>query len=306
MNKKVTTLLLAGVMLLAGATSALAATNNGTQSMSTTTAEVSLPDGYQNLSITVNEVEGFGAKSAYTITAETAAELAAQYIWDVLGESIDGMVVEMSHLNLPSSTRTQWHGLVLLDDSVEIEKITQSFVIDGVVHNETFEIEVRPVLFSFMIDAITGERISLFQELSSNRFDDIRTDSAITRAEMSIARAQLALRNSPLSAQFETEQLEAYMQLAREYAEKHFNTSTIANIDYVRSHPLFFGRNNHTGRIEVTSYTVTVSVVDNTGREALVTIITESKQLHSIDTQHNDIATGFNTGGGAFTVRTAR
>ena len=95
---------------------AFAAATNGTQAIPSATEIadtplVAAPADFQAPNLNVissssNNVHANNTISAAAMSMENAAQIGAQYIWDVFGESIDGMYVEMMFANWPSQSRT--------------------------------------------------------------------------------------------------------------------------------------------------------------------------------------------------------
>jgi hypothetical protein len=101
------------------------------------------PNNYPSPVITVIEpaYEDIRLNNVNTLSARQTAELGAQYIWEVLGENIDGKTVYMSYKILPSSTKFYWAGMVM-DSPTEAGSTRESFI-------------------QFTINAVSGERISI-------------------------------------------------------------------------------------------------------------------------------------------------
>ena len=69
-------------------------------------AESIPPDDFQKPTLTVYEIPNeLYPVSATALSSEKAAELGAQYIWEVYGESIDGKYVDMFYFTHPSTTK---------------------------------------------------------------------------------------------------------------------------------------------------------------------------------------------------------
>jgi hypothetical protein len=87
-----------------------------------------------------------------------------------------------------------------------------------------------------------------------------------------------------------------YGQIAREYAEIHFTASNVVSVEYDGfSNAAIFERDAD-GKLFVTSYSLWFTITDDTGREANISVITESGQLFHLSTQHSDIVPGFYAG----------
>jgi len=151
---------------------------------------------------------------------EEAAQIGAQYIWDVFGESIDGMYVEIMFAAWPSQSRTYWMGVVFPSnpDSMETTDLQSRL---HRAHNE---------LYRFAIDAVTGLRVDISpgfgfipqpsyeerQALSEWRMSGERLAWHIAWEEMSTAEHMSYLGLSQ-------QDIQPYLQAAREFARRHFN-----------------------------------------------------------------------------------
>lgn len=252
---------------------------------------------------------------ASAMPMEEAAQIGAEYIWDVFGESIDGMYVIMTYTAWVGHGRQHWFGMVALTreatgvdfdwDSVRILADTGSTITDRIV------IPVDP-MFTFLIDATTGERVDISYSTPRSR----QSQEQIESRDRHIAwrgseqdRAIHSMDDNELMAYLgiTLEQLEAYTQEATAYAQSHFNNSTISNVmlgqmlvDAAGSPMLLSGIGvgphvDENGNIYVSIDRIMFTITDNTGREALVSISTGqgSPRFINISTQANDIIPGF-------------
>jgi len=87
------------------------------------------------------------------IAMEDAAQIGARYIWDVFGTNIDGMYVQMMFADHASQTNTWWSGTVFVEHP---DNPTINYIVN-VYGDERFALPV----YSFTINGITGERISI-------------------------------------------------------------------------------------------------------------------------------------------------
>ena len=248
-----------------------------------------LPENYQKPAITVSEVHKEGhIPSANALSAEEAAELGAQYIWEMLGESIDGKVVEMSYSVWPSHTRTYWHGTVLNERWQEPE-------LDAVVEGETVVrwsisrhdllLQGSKDLFSFTIDAVSGEKIDIVRTYGPYFQND--PDIILAMMEDTDIRKR-AVEDMPDPP----ENLEEYEQTAKDFAQMIFKNSKVEQVVFENSNPVTYARESD-GTIVVTSQTLYFKATDDTGREAYVAFNDKTKELLYIMTQHNDIVPGY-------------
>ena len=98
---------------------------------------------------------------AAVMSVEEAAQIGARYIWDIFGESIDGMYVNMFYAAQPSMSRTWWSG------SVGLTPEAGNFGASG------------GVSCFFTIDAVTGMRISI-SSIDNDAYQKAVDSSAIT------------------------------------------------------------------------------------------------------------------------------
>ena len=222
------------------------------------------PEGFQEPELTVflSEYGNDPASNVNALSPEAAAMIGAQYIWEMFRESIDGKTVEMSYLVWPSHSRVYWRGRIA-DSRQDLENWYESF--------------------RFTIDAVTGERIGISQS-AVVAFGE--NDPTLTQLELSMS------RDSRFDLLLEPYQLEEFTQMAWNFAEKHFNNSSVISVEFFRSHPARFGRDDAENMI-TTEYALRFFAVDDTNREADIMISVNREQLWSIETQHNDVVPGF-------------
>jgi len=225
---------------------------------------------------------------ANAISTEAATQIGAQYILDVFGESIEGMHVDIFFTAWPGHSRQHWGGRVTLSEDPRAQ--------NGVMYN-------------FLIDAITGERIDISRielrqqagaadELMRNwrMSDDMRT---LSEMEDNALMAYLGFTQS---------QLEYYTEQAIAYAQRHFEDSTVASavlgrrlVDMSGTPMLFSGLQvnpaiDANGNVRTVIGSLAFTITDSTGREAFVSVTTAEADFQhvSISTQANDVMPGFN------------
>jgi hypothetical protein len=231
------------------------------------------------------------------MSPEEAAQIGARYIWDMTGESIDGKTVEMSYSALPFSAKTYWRGVVAnpADDlKTDFPEPVLFVSEDGSVSTVG-----NTTLYSFHIDAVTGERVSIDPGV------DIPTPENYGEGKVCVLTQEEleAMRyNAPAN-------VDEYAEIARAFAEKHFNHSTVERVDF-RAITLNYGNWEETARQHTAyaesdkskpfTYTIyekgrhiTFDVTDSTGRVASVGIDVDSKQATSLSTFDNDIVPGY-------------
>ena len=296
---------------------ALAAATSGTEIIPPIAEPVSVtqnlpPEGFVQPNLTVIASPALNGHannivSAHAMPMEEAAGLGAQYIWDVFGESIDGMYVEMLFANWPSNSRTYWIGTVRRNRPVEVPDIETSVDAQGrtYIANETVHIEARiynvnNVLYRFMIDAVTGLRVSISPWSGTVAMSCPKELEAAMYLRTSPERIEWQKRWQDMDAHarmvylgLTSEDIEAYAQTARGFTERHFNNSTVVDFSDGVPHVGIVIDNNGNAAFEFTS--VTFTATDDTGREAIVTIEagTHSLSASGIVTEHNDFIPGF-------------
>ena len=223
------------------------------------------------------------AVSPNAMSAEEAAELGAQYIWDTFGESIDGKTVVMTYCVWPSHTKAYWMG--------EVAETK------GDAENNVW-------LFFYYIGAVSGERADIY-----NMNPDIDTSRRARDAESAEKEREkwkliiefteeyrLAGRTDELDEMFKVkpteEQLDEYGQLAKGYAAKHFIGTEVTDA-------VFLGGGvdvdiDEDGNFVKTDKTMEFKVTDSAGRCADVTVAIETRALLNISSNHYDIVPGWN------------
>jgi len=212
--------------------------------------------------------------SANALPPETAAQIGAQYILDVLGECIDGSTVWLHYSSMPSMTRSFWRGSVIASESTDL--------------NDT--------MFAFVLDAITGERIDIF-----NATNQLEGQMALTE-EIQNALME-ARRNMDPDRFYELRtggppppQLNAHIEAATKYAARHFVKTEIVSVEFLGTVATHFDVDAN-GNLVVIGRQITFAVIDSTGRVADVTIGEETLTLIRISTQHNDLVPSANQRG---------
>jgi len=252
-------------------------------------SENTLPEDYQSPELIV---AGEDHPDANAISREEAAEIGAQYIWEVFGESIDGKYVRML-TGLGFETREYWLG------SVHDEYFTLPFGLHSLVGVEITEDMVNlmreignwsapPERFNFIIDAITGERINISRGMDYYCESDGMTLLRELQQDEE-ARATVGMFYTTAEP---PEDITEYAKAAKEYAQRHFNNTEVVGVVYDSVLPAHggFGRDSD-GNIFIKYRDLTFLVTDSTGREAYV-IIHEADGLMHISTRHNDMMPG--------------
>ena len=195
---------------------------------------------------------GTSARSPGSLPAEEAALLGAEYIWDVFGECIDGSTVEMHYTHGEMHGRPFWRGFVMpaLDLLADESRYLQES-------------------HSFLIDAITGERLGIsFSPRSNPIWEDnpnmftYLEDSGIYNLDTFTEEAFLLFP----SPEFE----EKAKQAGKVFAQRHFNNSKVESAYF--QGPTLGSERNAAGELVAISHGFGIMVTDNTGREVSLEI----------------------------------
>ena len=217
--------------------------------------------------------------STSAILMEEAAQIGANYIWDVFGTNIDNMYVEMLFSAHASQFNTWWLGRVFIENP---ENPTIYYIASVYDDNQKFALDI----YTFIINGITGERI----DISSNN-QHIRTiyDNSTKTLNSRLAILESGWFDMDLEEQIEfvglsNEALDSYTQKVSKLANAQFNSSNVVNIELQAITPTI--TNNNEVYIEALNFTA----IDNNGREAVILIPATDSILQTvrISTNHND------------------
>ena len=303
---------------------AIAAATSGTESIAIAAATVNLPaadaddsaDEYAydyapqsvytaeiqppTLTVLVHANTQQNPPGANAMSPEEAAQIGARYLYDVLGQCIDGMYVMMEYFASPSIVRPYWFGMVAGTVS-ELENYTPQL--------------------GFTICAVSGERITV----RSSAIPTARpAGEYITTSHLMYHMGQLwpsALEDNPewaaeIPAAFaaaiegrcfnelweelmsglmpSVDEIQRYLQLAREYAARHFACTEVVSAEFdMARHSGFFTLDSE-GNLTANLAQPIITVTDCTGRAARVILAVgdDGVLLQAICTQHNDIIPG--------------
>jgi hypothetical protein len=225
-----------------------------------------VPENYPFPVITVRKSADLDFRLDYlkVLSAEQVAELGARYIWEALGENIDGKTVYLSFNLFPSNTKVYVVGTVM-DNPPAADSIRDSFI-------------------QFTIDAVSGERIGIRDRRDNN------TD--LSGKPLTLDEYEALLSTTPAN-------IGEYAQLVKEYAQKHFHLTDVISVVFNSTQIVVEQsgsgdsiRNTVIYKETLLSFTAT----DELGREAIVTVSMETRKLQNLTTQHNDFMPGFEHG----------
>jgi cytochrome c5 len=159
----------------------------------------------------------YSVPGANTMTPEEAAQIGAQYIFDMTGEVIDGKTVSMAYMAPQFSNKAYWEGRVA---------------------NSANDMNMAD--YAFSIDAVTGESVSI---------NLLKLNAELNRAKYGDGDIVTIFKSSSDEA---PENADEYAAAARTFAEKHFSHSTVAGVDFstVKSGDVIcFDVTDSTGRV---------------------------------------------------------
>ncbi|MCL2146481.1 MAG: hypothetical protein FWH52_01615 [Synergistaceae bacterium] len=242
--------------------------------------EMEPPEDYKKPEITVYQQHNeWFTPSVNALSPEEAAEIGAKYIWDVLGESIDGKTVEMYYSAHPSHTRAYWHGSVA--ETRENLDVT--------------DMENYDVQFWFTICAVSGERIDISNtrrageaSMGNEKYKALWNEIEKLSPEETVELVRLRDEYPP------PERLPEYVQMAEDFAARHFNNTEVIGsrlCDY--SYFGDFALDENRNIVIAPAWEIWFTVTDSAGREADIGINMNTEELLHILTQHNDIVPGY-------------
>jgi len=222
--------------------------------------------------------------SAHAMPMEEAAQIGAQYIWDVFGTNIDGLYIEMFFAAHASHSSSWWTGNIFVENP---DNPTQNYVIN-VDGDEKF---ATPV-YTFTINAITGERSDISYMGQQGRITPENDNSNRCNIRMALVESgwfNMNIYEQSALVGISSESLEGYTQTARRLAESQFGISNVSEARLVR---LIVN-----GMIDdvVDLAALQFSALSNTGREAIISFPSTDSTFNTVSilTNHNDFIPGF-------------
>jgi len=216
---------------------------------------------------------------ARAMTKEEAARIGERYIWDVFGDSIDGMYVVMHYTDCwLRSYRGRWQGIVTLTVGAADSEATRYAI------GSMGSLGIGEMLFAFTIDSETGERLEISYNSPNSPMIIVPRDTQ-PLWESAQGRAIQAMSNKELAmfAGISPERLSTYTEQVIALAEAHFYDTTLENVAMGRTvttpngpqrlqgiHVLL--DTDEDGNIYATPTGFEFTITDDTGREAIVTI----------------------------------
>ena len=309
-----------GGALLGINTFVLQAATNGETYLPQAVAEVSIPDDpveavaegpkAPNLTVINTTFPQDVVIPPLALPMEDAAQIGAQYIMDVLGVCIDGMYVELTYIRGHEGiSRTLWNGAVssacrdTITRMLHWNEVNDELMarMESGVDRENADVDVLDTLidelnryeyisayFYFTIDAVTGQRIDIWQTSPGSRNATAREIEAINE----YLRRERGGYGRGCAPEISAEDKYELGQLAAEYAQRHFNNSAVVDVEFAHAFTnLVYAGNNNIARYIYAMFAVT----DDTGRVAHVSICLNDRVLNSISTIRNDLIHRYGT-----------
>jgi len=242
----------------------------------TTTVQNSPREGFVTPTLTVEVPDRLDRQipAPEALSAEEAAIIGAQYIWEIFGVCIDGKFVAMNYWDWESHGRTYWHGNVADSAANWFGQIQRSF--------------------GFQIDAVTGEWINI---QNFDRFHNTIADgnserfNALTSGDygrMWFNDGVTAINDNLQPP----ESLDEYIQVVMEYTSRHFINTEVVDIEFISITGSQFSIDENDNLVSVKNI-LRFAVTDSTGRIADIFVEEQTKIVGVITTERNDILPEF-------------
>ena len=221
-------------------------------------------EAFQKPTLTISVYDIGHTLSENVLSPEDAALAGALYVWDMFGECMDGKYVFMWFGSWPSYTKTYWGG-TFADSKKEYYN--------------------NPHLYSFFIDAVTGQRIDILGPPPAPTVMSQEDNAVLLEARINGVLTELS-RNVPVPGN-----IDEYLQVATNFASRHFNETDVVLVEFGSIAASDFALDEDRNII-VTAQVMSFIAVDCTGRDAIITIGAGTKELHRIFSRHNDLVVG--------------
>jgi len=245
----------------------------------------------------------------YHMLMEEAANLGALYIYDIFEERIDEMTIIMIYQprTQPGGVAwwggsAQWRGMVrpLLDEELLLELIQNPHEMERMFNEDpdTFFDMMDSIWgdlqFTFFIDAITGERITLNGPDIYNlpQLTDEITFDEFLEAEGQGRLGVIGFDNEndmwsiyvdigdtgPFVYTISEEEMDVYLQLAREYAQRHFVLTDVDEVVFEYAWAVMFDR-DEAGVIIPTGFVLRFNAGDEMRQFIGIDILSSTQSL---------------------------
>jgi hypothetical protein len=203
---------------------------------------------------------------------EKAAQLGAQYLWEIFGQSIDGKAVRMLCFSPKTEyNRDYWWGFVFN---------TKADINYDRYGKETGNKSVP--LFTFKIDAMTGEWIGIGQKKPTQQKGKIA--KTVTFEEL------IAMMSQPPAG------IDECITIAKAFAQKHFKQTKVVDAWFIM-HGFKTERKTGVGEgdanevYEKGGY-VEIELTADTGRVAIVSVDLDTKRAYFLNSTNSDKTNG--------------
>ncbi|MCL2361848.1 MAG: hypothetical protein FWC73_08565 [Defluviitaleaceae bacterium] len=298
-----------GSALLGANTWTLQAATAGETYVPPAVEDVSIPDNpvpeeAQALGLTVINITDDAITIPSTaLSMEEAVQVGARYIMDVFGADIDGMYIDFEFSDWDHMTRSLWFGIVssvyrnTRERNQRLHEFNDAFlarinagedpdVLGDDWHSFDDKYPYIPGYFYFFIDAITGERIDIWRPSPSQHRWRAWSAEHSNLINEYVEHKWGGDWGAALSREITPATIDEYSLIAAAYAQRHFNNSTVVNVEFNDvSTSLVVGDNRTVEHVIFLAFIVT----DDTGRAAGVLICKDNRMVISIHTNHNDV-----------------
>jgi len=266
--------------------------------LAATTQEDNMTDSTHGMTV-FDMNNGWGERNPLALSPSAAAVIGAQYIMDIFGVCIGDMYVELNYIaNGVMATRPLWWAEVSVEkrhDPAQWAIMAEEFLQANPPSEEGNDSTSRSprsfsdlrlqygyslANFTFVIDAITGERINIINtaveetDQNGNPLWDVRY--MIQDADFSVYPLVL-----------DEYQMDDLLNIGLAASNRHFINTTIAKTEYGGTiNTLVF--HLEAGDIVFHGYSL-VHVTDDTGRVASIRVCRDTMQVTSINTMINDM-----------------
>ncbi len=237
------------------------------------------PD-YVKPEFTIVENEFLHCNNANALSPQEAAEIGAQYLWDLFQADLNGKVIQMSYAEDPSRAIPYWHADVYDNES------------------QINDYLYRPH-YRFSVEAVSGEPSSAGREMIKDTDKTIPYKEGETEKyykenleylELAKEYAKKQLPSNPINATFES--LAVVIAPGYDFEDKEGNTYRTVTSEPLA--PLVVEEENYIKipygeEIPAAVIDILYTVTDENGNKVLVEIDSATKELINIQTIYNGI-----------------
>ena len=220
-------------------------------------------------------------RSPGALSAEKAAIIGAEYIWDMFGISIDGKDVRMQYVQASDRIRPYWVGAVVLPEVIHCT--------DGYVGALMGVPDCPNHATTFLLDVVTGERIGIERPVEHHGIfmPSNISEEYLRQQEINPAISVRDVIDLPIPLRFE----EVAEETGRIFAQRHFGNPDVRVTQVFESEFVRGLNKNPAGDIVITPRHIFITAKDSNDREVRFQIIIHDFEavLIEVETQHNDL-----------------